>query len=109
MALTERKTVKYRSQLLRGLLEATADGTIVRDFPNDKDEPFVVQILRETRSRFFDSAGREHHSKNRSEDEVLAEVSVTDAAMLASSIASEIAFAYEVAERRVLTNPPKEN
>lgn len=104
MSKTTRTEIKYRSRLLRGLLEAKADGTIVRDREDDEDEPFVIQLLRVTETRVFDGRGERWQDKT-SEEEILAEVSVADALALAQSITSDAGYCYAVAERRVLTDP----
>lgn len=105
--ITSKTQVAYESLLFRGLLEAEADGTIVRDHPDEEDKPFVLLVQRVTTTRFFDSRGERHSEKTREVEEI-AQISVPQAAHLAQSLVGDLGYCYAVAERRVLTQGSNE-
>lgn len=93
MARKEIVSVTYGCTLLRGLA----------DYEGDVDERFVIRIDRITETKVYDGRGR-NWSASSKEVEPLAELSASQAAELAASIARDLAYCIDVAEARLV--PP---
>lgn len=99
MTKQTREYVKYDTILAKGINEAAADGTIYEDGP---DEKYVVQVRKVTHYEVIDGRGTNwRESSNRSE--VVLELTLAQAGVLAQALINDIAYAAEIGETRAIT------
>jgi hypothetical protein len=104
MPRTETTEVTYDVQLREGVRECNSAGVI---YDSGTDKPFMLRLQKVTKVIVRDGRGR-NWQDSAAEAETVADLSIEQASTVVKALVDNLAYAAEVAERRVLVLQPKE-